>query len=350
MRAWRIHRRSIDSLSLDAVPRPMPGPDEVLVRVGAVSLNYRDLLVADGSMVDDLPVPFVLASDMAGTIVAAGKDVDDELVGTRVMSHFLTDWLDGETRPSDALMSSLGGPLPGVLAEYVALPAHTVVPTPAHLSDEEASTLPIAGLTAWQGLFGADPVLAGQVVLTQGTGGVSLFAAQLAIAVGAKVILTSGIDQKLDRAGKIGPMDRINYCDTPDWDRHARDLTDGVGVDKVIDIAGGQQLERSIASLGTGGEAVAVGFVDGDRASLSVLDVIVKNARIRGITGGSHEEFKRFAQAVSTLGVHPVIDRVYPLEDAPEAFERMKEGPFGKVVIRVQEPEPVGSMHQPVSA
>jgi len=350
VKALRIHERSIDSLRLDHVPRPEPKPGHVIVRVGAVSLNYRDLLVLQGDMAQDTRLPMIPASDFAGTIVSVGHGVDPSVAGRRVMGQFFTEWLNGSVRPEGAFESSLGGPLPGVLAEYTSLPMNALVKTPKHLSDIEASTLPIAGVTAWTALFGGRSLQPGETLLTIGTGGVSLFAAQIAAAIGANVVMLSGSNEKLARVRRLVPTEGINYRMNPNWDDRVRQITDQRGVHKVVDVAGGSSLAKAVRSLATGGEVASVGFLESGTAEISVLDIMVRLASLRGIGVGSRADFEDLVGFLSKHEIHPVVDAVYPLYAGDDAFKHLRRGAFGKVVIRVHDEEPRAPMHQPIEA
>ena len=230
MKAWRLHRFGLDHLKLDRVPVPVPGPGEILVRVSAVALNFRDQAIIRG--VYDPAIlqggPLILASDAAGTVVQTGREVTRVRPGDRVASHLYSRWVDGSPRANEREFM-LGGPLPGALAEYLVLPENGAVPAPAYLSDEEAATLPTAALTAWSALVGFVPRQAGDTVLVQGTGGVSLFAIQLAAAMGVKAIVTTSSDEKGEKAKQLGASHVINYITTPAWEDAVLELTGGKG-------------------------------------------------------------------------------------------------------------------------
>jgi NADPH:quinone reductase-like Zn-dependent oxidoreductase len=328
----------IDSLTLFDQPRPKPGPGEVLVKIKAASLNYRDLLVVDGTFFPDLPFPFVPVSDAAGEVEQAGPGVTRFQTGDRVTTHFIQNWEAGPFThallSSGYLNSTLGGPLPGVLSEYVVLPERGLVPTPAYLNDEEAATLPIAAVTAWQSLqLGA--LKAGQTVLVQGTGGVSIFALQFAKALGARVIITSSSDDKLTRAAKLGADVTINYKTNPEWWQLVKTATDGVGVDQVVDVGGPDTLNQSLRALKPGGFMALVGLLSGVEWKLDILTFLLRNARLESLTVGSRQSFEEMNTFLVKQQLHPVVDRVFTWSETGDALRELKAGKhFGKLVLR----------------
>jgi NADPH:quinone reductase-like Zn-dependent oxidoreductase len=337
MQAWQLAGFGVAELRQTTVPIPQPGPGEILVRVGAVSLNYRDKLVIDGTFLPHLRFPFVPVSDAAGEVVAIGGRVERFKLGDRVIAHYWTMWIDGVAPPSVlAHEGSLGGPLPGVLAEYVVLGEEAAVATPPSLGHAEAATLPIAALTAWSALTGnGNKSLRGSTVLVQGTGGVAIFALQFAAASGARVIVTSSSDEKLARAKALGASEGINYARTPAWERAALQLTNGRGVDHVLEIAGGKNLRRSIDALAIGGEVTIVGFIDGAESELALVPLMLRGALVRGISVGSRSAFEEMNRSLEALRIRPVIDATYAFSDALAAFAHLGRGAFGKIVIAV---------------
>ncbi len=335
MRAFRIHDFSgADGLHLDTVPTPEPGAGQVLVRVRAASLNYRDLLVAKGLYNPKLPLPIVPLSDAAGEVVAVGSGVEHVKPGDRVAGLFFQRWLTSKLTEAGA-KSALGGAIPGVLAESVVLEENGVIPIPSHLSFEEAATLPCAAVTAWHALFEEGKVSAGETVLVQGTGGVSLFALQLAQLAGARVIVTSSSDEKLARAKELGASEVINYKKNPDWDQVARELTHGAGVDQIIEVGGTGTLPRSLKAAAIGGRISMIGVLSGGAGEIPLFPVLMKSLRIQGIYVGSRAMFEAMNRAISLHKLRPVIDRVFPFEEAPAALRHLESGShFGKVVIR----------------
>jgi NADPH:quinone reductase-like Zn-dependent oxidoreductase len=338
MKVYEVRGRfGLDALAVAERPRPEPGPRELLVRVRAVSLNYRDLLVVKGQYNPRMPLPRVPCSDGAGEVVAAGTGVSRVKVGQRVAGLFMPAWQSGELTDAKA-HSALGGAVDGVLAEYVVLPEDGVVAVPEHLGDEEAATLPCAALTAWHALVTEGGVKPGDSVLLQGTGGVSLFALQFARLAGAEVIITSGSDDKLRRARDLGAADGINYKATPDWGDRARELTGGVGVDQVVEVGGAGTLPQSLRAVRLGGRVSLIGVLAGGGGQLSLLPVLMKNVRVQGIFVGSREMFEAMNRAIALHRLRPVVDRVFPFGQAVDAFRHLESGAhFGKVCVRVAE-------------
>jgi NADPH:quinone reductase-like Zn-dependent oxidoreductase len=325
----------IDSLALTDPPRPTPGHREILIKVNAASLNYRDLLTIDGTFFPDLPFPFVPVSDAAGQVEQVGEGVTRFKPGDRVTTHFIQDWESGPFSPAglDYLDSTLGGPRPGILSEYVVLPERGVVSTPSYLNDEEAATLPIAALTAWQS-FRLGSLRAGQTVLVQGTGGVSIFALQLAKALGARVIITSSSDDKLKRATKLGADVTVNYKTDPEWWQAVKAATDEIGVDHVVDVGGQDTLNQSVNALKPGGFIGMIGLLTGIECKLDVLTFLRRNARLEGITVGSRQSFEEMNTFLDERQLHPIVDAVFPWSKTAEAFRALKAGRhFGKLVL-----------------
>jgi NADPH:quinone reductase-like Zn-dependent oxidoreductase len=328
----------IDSLVLADRPKPTPGPGEILLKVNAASLNYRDLLVVDGTFFPNLHFPFVPTSDAAGQVEQVGPGVTKFRPGDRVTTHFIQDWEYGPFTHTlvtpGYVASALGGPLAGVLGEYVALPERGVVATPSYLSDEEAATLPIAGLTAWQSLR-LGSLQPGQTVLVQGTGGVSIFGLQFAKALGARVILTSSSDEKLRRAAKLGADVTLNYKTNPEWWELVKAATDGIGVDHVIDVGGPDTLSKSLKALKPGGFIAVVGILTGTEGKLDVLTLLRRGARIRSIAVGSRQSFEEMNAFLAEHQLHPVVDEVFPWSKTADAFRELKAAKhFGKLVLR----------------
>jgi NADPH:quinone reductase-like Zn-dependent oxidoreductase len=325
----------LDSLSLAERPQPQPGPGQVLVRVRATSLNFRDLLLATGTYDPKLKLPFIPLSDGAGEIVAVGAGVTRAKVGDRVANLFMPKWVEGELTPAKA-QSSLGAANDGMLAEFVVLPEYGVVPIPEHLSFEQAATLPCAAVTAWNALMTPGNLRPGDSVLLQGTGGVSLFALQFARIAGARVILTSSSDEKLERARKLGAADGINYRTAPDWEVRVRELTGGRGVDHVIEVGGAGTLPKSFKAVRTGGLISLIGVLTGGAGQVNPLPMVMKAITIRGLYVGSGAMFEAMNQAISLHRVEPVVDRIFPFEQIREALAYLQSGAhFGKIVLRM---------------
>ena len=334
MRAWQIDRFGFDNLAMVDRPVPVPGPGEVLVRIHAVSLNYRDRPVLEGTAIPKLSLPFVPASDASGEVAELGPGVTRFQRGDRVMSHYVPKWLDGDGR-SDGDYRTLGGPLPGVLAEYVVFHEQSLVSPPAAFTYEEAATLPIAAVTAWNALFGDVPLRPGETVLVEGTGGVSIFVLQLATAAGARVIVTSSRDEKIARAKSLGAVEGINYRQYPDWEKKALELTGGRGVQLVVEVVGGNNTRRAVAALARGGRLAIVGIMEGTSVEFDTVPFMLRRQIAHGILVGSRRQFEATVRALEATGIRPVIDRVYPFDQARAAFDHLVTGPFGKVVIAV---------------
>ncbi|WP_373232787.1 NAD(P)-dependent alcohol dehydrogenase [Cohnella sp.] len=324
-----------EELTMVELDIPTPGPKEVLIRMRAASLNYRDLVVLSGLMPIEVKFPFIPLSDGAGEIIAVGQGVTRFQVGHRVAGNFQQRFIGGNPRPG-VLEDSLGGPLNGVAAEYVVLHEDGVVRIPDHLTYEEASTLPIAALTAWSMLIEYGGLQAGDTVLLQGTGGVSIFGLQFSLMAGARVIITSSSNDKLERAKALGAWQTINYSEVPDWDKAALELTGGV--DHVLDVGGAATMRKSINALRTGGTVSMVGFLSGlTIPEYDVSSILHKAATVRGSQVGNRDHFEKMNRAIAHHGLHPVIDRVFPLDRIGEAFALLAEGKqyFGKIVVQI---------------
>jgi NADPH:quinone reductase-like Zn-dependent oxidoreductase len=332
MRAYTLTAFGLDHLTLAERPVPAPGPGQVRVRVRAVSLNYRDLLVARGQYNPRMPLPRVPCSDAVGEVSEVGAGVASVKVGDRVCGTFFQDWDDGPLTEA-AARSALGGDIDGVLAEEVVLAERGVVPAPAHLSFEEAATLPCAALTAWNALT-TDFDAAGQSVLLQGTGGVSVFALQFAAALGARAYITSGSDAKLTRAMGLGAVAGVNYHTNPDWDKWARQQTGGAGVDLVVEVGGAGTLERSIRAVRYGGRIALIGVLAA--GTFNPVGLLMRGVTVRGIFVGSRAMFVAMNRFVEEHAIRPVVDRTFPFDQAADAFRYLESAAhFGKVVIRV---------------
>jgi NADPH:quinone reductase-like Zn-dependent oxidoreductase len=332
MRAVEAQDLSIDALKVVERPVPQPRRGEILIRVRAASLNYRDLAVLVQKYMPSLALPFIPASDASGEVVAVGEEVTRFKVGECVIPLYTQGWHAGTPTLELRTQRTLGGPLPGVLRDYIAVPAEDAVATPPHLSHEEAATLPIAAVTAWSTLMEGG-IKADASVLVQGTGGVALFALQFAKLHGASVVALSSSDEKLARAKALGADAGINYRTTPDWAPAVRTATQGRGVDIVVETAGGT-LAKSLASVAFGGFVGVVGFVAGYEATIPLRAMIGPMVRVQGIAVGSRERFEAMNRAITQHRLKPVIDGTFPLDKAAEAFRRMERGQhFGKIVI-----------------
>ncbi len=335
MTAWTIQKHgALDGLALVEWPEPELAPGEVLVRIRAASLNSRDLGAVKSARPGNLPPPLIPCSDGAGEVTAVGASVTQFKVGDRVVGIFFRDWIDGVFQMRYHKAAG-GGSIHGMLRESVALPEHALLPMPAHLSFEEAACLPCAGVTAWASLFTRGGLRAGETVLALGTGGVSVFALQLAAAAGARVIVTSSSDSKLARARELGAWATINYHTTPDWDAEVWRITDKRGADHVVEVGGPGTLGKSMASVAAGGQIALIGVLTGFGAPDSPLfSLMARNARIDGIYVGSRADFAAMNTFLAEHAIHPVVDRVFPIAEAPAAFAHMESAAhFGKIVI-----------------
>ncbi len=323
----------VENLAVVERPDPTPGAGQVRVRVKAASLNYRDLLLAKGQYNPKLALPRVLGSDCAGVIDALGAGVTNWLVGDRVVNTFMPNWysgpiFDAATRPT------YGNDIDGVFAEQVVVDANGLMPFPDHLSFEEAATLPCAAVTAWNSLTAANTG-PGTTILLQGTGGVSIFALQFAKALGARVLITSGSDDKLQRALGMGADAGTNYKTNPDWDKWARQQTGGAGVDVVVEVGGAGTLDRSVKAVRVGGHVALIGVLAGG-SGFSPVGVLMKSVRLQGVFVGSRAMFEDMNELIGRTKLRPVIDRVFPLADGAAAVRYLESGShFGKVVLDV---------------
>ena len=325
----------VDGVGLDRLrwidrPRPEPGRGEVVLRITASSLNYRDRDIVAGKR--KLALPLVPVSDACGEVVAVGPDVSDFAVGDRAMPCFVQGWLDGALPPQEVL-PTLGGPLDGVLVEYGVWPATGLVHVPDRLSDVEAATLPCAAVSAWNALFVSASVRPGDTVLVQGTGGVALFALQFAKLAGARVIVISSSDAKLDRAKALGADHGINYRRDRAWGKAAHDLT-AAGVDCIVETGGQDTLEQSLIAIRNGGQISFVGFLTGTAAAFDLGELSRKAIRLTGIRVGHRASFEAMCRALASAPLRPDVDSIFAFEDAIEALRRFDGGGhFGKICI-----------------
>jgi NADPH:quinone reductase-like Zn-dependent oxidoreductase len=337
MKVWQLAEWGNQHLQIAERDVPRPGPNEVLVRVRAASLNFRDGPALEGLYLGDrAPRPFTPCSDMAGEVVETGSGVQRFKTGDRVSANFYTEWADG-TPPANMHITgrTLGWALQGTLAEYVVVPESAVVRAPATLSMEETSTLPIAAVTAWYALVNEGRLRAGQSVLLQGTGGVSLFGLQFACMFGARAIITSRSAEKLERAKALGASDVIDTSAYPQWGARALGITSGHGVDHIFETLGGQNYQQSIDAAAMGARITTIGFLQSTDVPLSMIPLSQRRIVIQGLSVGHRHAFEDMIAAIEVNGVKPVIDRVYEWRDAPAAFEHLERGAFGKVVISI---------------
>lgn len=337
MKAMRLENDwGLENIHLVTLPAPEPGPDEVLIRMEAVSINPRDAILMQGGYgrKGGNP-PLIPLCDGAGVIVSLGERVKGFEIGERVCPNFSRTWQDGQigTRSMDG---GHGGPLDGTMCELMAIPANCIVKAPPHLSAEEAATLPCAAVTAWNAVVEQGRIKAGDTVLIQGTGGVSLFALQFAKMQGAEIVLISSSDEKLERARALGVDHAINYSSNPDWHKVTRSLTGGRGLDHIVDIGGGGTLEKSVAAIRPSGTISLIGVLGGAVPSIPLGRVVTQNVRLQGVTCGSLRMFEDMATAMALHETRPVLDENrFEFEDLPGALGRLlKGGHYGKVVCR----------------
>ncbi|CAI7618457.1 unnamed protein product [Penicillium discolor] len=349
VKQWISPLKGIDNLSQTEAPMPTPGPSEVLVEIRAVSLNYRDVEVTNGEYkhhkTAEQDATIVPCSDMCGVVTQIGSGVTKWTVGDRVLSTFLPDHQTGQVTEKE-LARSLGLPQDGVLATHRVFPDYGLVKAPGFMSDEEAATLPIASVTAWMSINGMRPI--GQsggkdeYVLLQGTGGVAIAGLQIAKAAGAKVIITSSSDAKLDQAKELGADFTINYRTNPDWEVEVMKITENHGVDIVLEVGGAKTLRKSFDCIAFGGLINCIGYVSGkidadeDRLNVNLL-TLRRTVTLRGIINGPKDRFEEMIRFYETNQVHPVVNRVFSFSESKEAFKFLESGShFGKVVIKVQ--------------
>lgn len=336
MKAYQIQSAGgIDAIQTIDLPIPQPAADEVLVRMRAASLNFRDLIITRGGYPRNNRCPVIPLSDGAGEVLAVGERVTRFRPGDRVVNCFFEDWEAGDVDEAQ-LQTSRGGGIDGVLAEQVVFNERALLPIPSHLSFEQAATLPCAAVTAWQALVTLGGVKAGDTILTLGTGGVSIFALQFAKLNGATVIITSSSDAKLARARELGADETINYKTTPNWDEAVRELTGGRGVDNVIELGGPGTLPKSLACARVSGRVSLIGVLTGVEGDANPLPALFNRLTIQGIYVGSRAMFADMNRALTASRLEPVIDRVFEFSEAKEAYRYLKSGDhFGKVVIKI---------------
>ena len=335
MRAYQLPKggAGVDALQQVERPEPKPSHRQVLVRVKACSLNFRDFAIARGSYRMGVRDNLIPLSDGAGEVVEIGPGVGRVKVGDRVAGNFFQRWTGGEPS-AEAHKSALGGGIDGMLAEYVVLEEDGVVKIPQHLSLEEGATLPCAAVTVWHAMFEHAKLKAGDTVLLQGTGGVSIFGLQFAKAMGIRAIITSSSDEKLKRAETLGAAHGINYKTTPEWDKAALDFTGGTGVDHVVEVGGAATLSRSFGALRPGGKITMIGGLSGGATELNPGLIFSRRANVQGISVGSTQMFEAMNRAVEVNAIKPVIDKVFPFAEAKAAYQHMGSGAhFGKIVI-----------------
>jgi NADPH:quinone reductase-like Zn-dependent oxidoreductase len=332
MKVWKIPSFGIANLTLVDDPVPAPAAGQVLVRVNAVSLNYRDLMTVKGMYNPRLSLPRIPLSDGAGEVVAVGAGVTRFAVGDRVAAIFMQNWFDGAPNAAK-YKGALGGDIDGMMRQYVALPEAGLVALPGYLTYEQGATLPCAAVTAWNAILAAG-VKSGDTVLIQGTGGVSIFALQFAKALGARVLGTSSSDEKLERARSLGLDAGVNYRTRPEWADWAIEQTGGEGVDLVVEVGGAGTFSQSLKAARIGGTVTQIGVLSQSSEPVAVPLILRKQLRIQGIYVGSRFDFEAMNRALTQTRLVPVVDQVFGLEQAPAAFAAMESGShFGKLVV-----------------
>ena len=337
MRVYELHSKpGLDSVTRAERADPRPGAGQVLIRMRAWSLNFRDLSVARGTYGGGGTAAsgLIPLSDGVGEVIDIGAGVTRVKPGDRVAGIFMQGFIAGGIT-AEALRTALGGAIDGMLAEYVVLSEQGVVRLPAHLSDEEAATLPCAAVTAWNALVREARVKAGDTVVLLGTGGVSMFALQFAKLLGARVILTSSSDEKLEIARRLGADGTVNYKAQPDWDKAVVERTDGRGADVVVEVGGAGTLDKSLAAVRVGGTVCLIGVLTGVAGPVSTASILRRHARLQGIYVGSREMFEEMNRAIAQHGLHPWIGRTFAFDDARAAYDYLASSAHtGKVTIR----------------
>lgn len=333
MKAWQLEGFGLDNLKQTNVEIPTIKENQILIKVNAVSLNYRDTAIVDGVYTPELlNFPFIPVSDASGEVVEVGANVKKFKKGDRVTSHMFTKWLDGKPYGDEPLFA-LGATINGGLAEYMVLDEAATVFTPETYNDNQASTLPVAGFVVWFSLVEFGKIKAGDKVLVQGTGGVSIFAIQIASALGAEVIVTSSSNEKLEKAKALGATHTINYLEHPDWENEVMRITNDQGVEHIVEVVGGSSIRKSIEALALQGNIYIIGFLEAMEAEVNLFSLLAKQAKIHGINVGHHRAFEEFTKALDHLNINPVIDTVYSFDEAKEAYQHQMKGAFGKIVI-----------------
>ena len=334
MKQFEIREFGIENLTLAEVDTPRPEYGQVLVRMRAASLNYRDYMVAKGLYNPKMKRPMVPLSDGAGVVEEVGPGVAQFKKGDRVAACFFQNWIDGP--PSrEKLSSALGGGIDGVLREYAVFSQDGLVAAPSTLSDEETATLPCAALTAWHALFEDKPPVPGETVLIQGTGGVSVFALQFAVSAGLRAVVTSSSDEKLARARQLGAAETINYKSTPEWEEIARKLAGGEGMDRIIEVGGSDTLPRSLKAVRMAGTVSVIGVLSGVENTLGPRAILMNSLHLQGIYVGSRVMFQRMNRAIELHRIQPVIDKTFEWTEIKDALEYMgTQQHFGKICLR----------------
>lgn len=334
MKAILLEQYGIENLKLSDVPTPEVGENQVLVKTTAVSLQYLDLLTVENTIGLNIPLPFIPVSEGVGIVENVGKNVTRWKKGDRVIIPFITLWEAGKTTSYHNALRT-GIQTSGTLAEYTIQPENTLVRCPKNLTDEEATSLSVAGLTAWTMLVSQAQIKAGQSILIQGSGGVSLFALQIAKLMGLRVIATTGSKDKEQKLRNLGADEVINYKVFPQWSNEVKRLNYGEGVDVTLDVAGNQTIEQSILSMKEHGFVGLVGFMSGSQLTINVLPLIMNYIRLQGYSVGNAQELNELVNAIEKNNLKPIIDSIFHIDQVQEAFQKLKLGNvFGKIVVK----------------
>jgi NADPH:quinone reductase-like Zn-dependent oxidoreductase len=335
MKAIQLEQFGIEHLQLVEIPTPVIAENEVLVRTTAVSLQYLDLIITEGIIAPNMPLPHIPVSEGAGVVESVGKNVTRWKKGDRVLIPFIPRWEAGKiTSYSNEIRT--GMQTSGTLAEYTVQPENTLVRTPENLTDEESASLPVAGLTAWSSLVTQANIQAGQTILVQGSGGVSLFALQIAKAFGLKVIATTGSNEKKQKLKDLGADEVINYKEFPEWSKEVKRLNGGIGVDVTLDVAGSETIGQSILSMKENGYVGLIGFMSGSKITVDVFPLIMNYIRLQGYSVGNAQDLNGLVNALEKNNIKPVVDSIYPFEQTQDAFRKLKSGKaFGKIIIKL---------------
>lgn len=336
MKVWQIKQVGRKNLHQENQPIPSAGPDEVVLRVEAFSLNYRDKAIIEGSYPIPMPLPLIPGSDAAGEVVAVGANVHNFSKGDRVVTRLHVQWTEGKAS-YEATGATLGGPLRGVFAEYAVVHKDGILKYPTHLSAEQASTLPIAAVTAWVGLFKHGHLEPEDDVLVQGSGGVSVFAVQLAAAAGNRIIVLSRSREKGERLKQLGASDVIHESQDGNWEEQVRALTNGKGADVIIDVIGGSALQHSIAASAFEGRIAVIGFINDMMATIAIPWMLGTNVSLQGVSVGSRADFEALLAFMEKHHIEPIVEATYSFDELQKAFDHFDRNPFGKIVVTVSE-------------
>lgn len=334
MKAIQLEKFGIDHLQLKEIPTPTYRDNEVLVKTTAVSLQYLDLIVVEGIVAPDLPLPYIPVSEGMGIVENVGKNVTRWKKGDRVLIPFIPRWEAGKiTTYTNEIRT--GMQVTGILAEFTVQPENTLVSAPKNLSDEQSASLSVVGLTAWASLVTQANIHAGQTILIQGSGGVSLFALQIAKTFGLKVIATTGNKEKEQKLSDLGADEVINYKEFPEFSKEVKRLNGGIGVDVTLDVAGSETIEQSILSVKENGYVGLVGFMTGSKITIDIFPLIMNYVRLQGYSVGNAQELNDLVNAIEKNNIRPIVDSVFPIEQTQEAFRKLKSGKsFGKIIIK----------------